>query len=107
MMFRYTLKKQHQFILLRIYGNFQAQNIKPVANHVTTNKSTINDGKTKASVEKTENKTLGVKIDCKTLVFEERFQCKANELYDCFSKKELMTAFTRGDVKLDFVKNGE
>lgn len=58
------------------------------------------------SISKDE-KVLGVKIDCKTIIFEEKFQCKANELFDVFSKLELMTAFTRGDVKLDFKKNGE
>jgi activator of HSP90 ATPase len=46
-------------------------------------------------------------VDCKTLNFKENFQCKAKELYDALTKKEYVQAFTRGDVKLDFVKNGE
>jgi hypothetical protein len=50
---------------------------------------------------------VGVKIDCKTIIFEEKFQCKSDALFDCFSKVELVTAFTRGDVKMDFSKNGE
>lgn len=40
-------------------------------------------------------------------MFEEKFQCKAKELFECFSKIELVKAFTRGDVKLDFKKDGE
>lgn len=77
------------------------------ANHITTNKTVINDGKASSTNKKVEDKPLGVKIDCKTIVIEQKFTCKAIELWDCFSKIELMTAFTRGDVKLNFSKNGE
>lgn len=79
----------------------------PATNHVTANKSVINDSSTKASTAEKKEKILGVKIDCKQIILEEKFQCKVNELWDVFSKVELMTAFTRGDVKLDFSKNGE
>jgi len=81
----------------------------PVVNHIATNKAVINNSKSAATPSSNNNneKVLGVKIDCKTIIFEEKFQCKANELFDCWSKVELMTAFTRGEVKLDFSKNGE
>lgn len=83
------------------------KNAPAAVNHITTNKTVINDGKASSSDKKDENKSLGVKIDCKTISLEEKFTCKSIELWDCFSKIELMTAFTRGDVKLDFNKNGE
>ncbi|XP_070495439.1 activator of 90 kDa heat shock protein ATPase homolog 1 [Chironomus tepperi] len=85
----------------------QAQTKTLPANHVTSNKAVINDSNIKApSTEKSE-KPLGVKLDCKTLLLEEKFQCKVSELWDCFSRIEPMTAFTRGEVKLNFSKNGE
>lgn len=77
------------------------------SNHITSNKAVINDSNSKTPSTDKNEKSLGVKIDCKTLLLEERFQCKVSELWDCFSRIEPMTAFTRGDVKLDFVKNGE
>lgn len=80
------------------------------ANHITQNKSVVNDGKSSSvSNDKkvAEKPTLGVKIECKTIVMEQKFTCKASELWDCFAKVELMTAFTRGDAKLNFSKNGE
>jgi hypothetical protein len=86
---------------------FQAQTKSLPANHVTSNKAVINDSNIKTpSTEKSE-KPLGVKLDCKTLLLEEKFQCKVSELWDCFSRIEPMTAFTRGEVKLNFSKNGE
>lgn len=48
-----------------------------------------------------------MKIDCKTIFLEERFQCKASDLFDCFGKIELAQAFTRDAAKIDFTKNGE
>lgn len=79
---------------------------------INANKGVINDSNKTATANSTAaatkpNAGLGVKIDCKTIVLEEKFTCKVNELFDCFSKTELMTAFTRGDVKLDFRKSGE
>lgn len=88
---------------------YQPVNNLPTA-HVTSNKSVINNSAKSASTTQTEKsdiKPLGVKIDCKTVILEEKFQCKSSELFDCFSKVELMSAFTRSDVKLDFKKGGE
>lgn len=77
-------------------------------NQIATNKAVINKSTASSAPSKSdEGKSVGVKIDCKTIAFDEKFQCASKELFDCFSKIELMTAFTRGDVKLDFVKNGE
>lgn len=71
---------------------------------VNTNKNVVN----KSGDNKTaENKPIGVKIDCKTIFLEEKFQCKAKELFDCFAKIELVQVFTRDAAKLDFTKNGE
>lgn len=73
-------------------------------------KSLINDFKTSTNLnadKKESDKPLGVKIDCKTLTFNESFRCKANELYEVFSRKEMVAAFTRGDVKFDFTKGGQ
>lgn len=52
-------------------------------------KSLINDFKSaNISGEKSKvEKEVGLKLDCKTLTFKESFQCKANELFDVFTKK--------------------
>jgi activator of HSP90 ATPase len=79
----------------------------------TANKSVINNSTAKskpaaaAAAAGGKDAPLGVKIDCKTVLLEQKFQCKVVELWDCFSKTELMSAFTRSDVKLNFEKNGE
>lgn len=70
---------------------------------MSTNKNVVNKSSDKAA----ESKPLGVKIDCKTIFLEEKFQCKANELFDCFGKIELVQAFTRDAAKVEFTKNGE
>jgi len=75
------------------------------------NKAVINDPKPSNTVSSSTSpdaaKPLGVKLDCKTIIFEEKFHCKAQALFDCFARQELMQAFTRGDVTLDFKKGGE
>lgn len=53
------------------------------------------------------NKNAGLKLDVKTLETVERFQCQANELYDALTRVDMVTAFTRGHVKLDLFKGGE
>ncbi|KAG5682719.1 hypothetical protein PVAND_012053 [Polypedilum vanderplanki] len=84
----------------------QTENKIPPINelHTTSNKSVINASSTVAAKK---DEQIGVKIDCKTLILEEKFQCKSNELWDCFSKVELLSAFTKSDAKLNFEKNGE
>lgn len=86
---------------------FQAQTKSLPANHVTSNKAVINDSNIKTPSTDKSEKPLGVKLDCKTLMLEEKFQCSVSALWDCFSRIEPMTAFTRGEVKLNFSKNGE
>lgn len=53
-----------------------------------------------------ENKQVGLKIDTTTITQEHKFQCTAEEFYNAMTRIELVTAFTRGHVKLDPVKGG-
>ncbi|CAO1391142.1 unnamed protein product [Diamesa hyperborea] len=69
-------------------------------------KAVFNESKSPSSTSN-DSKPLGVKIDVKTLAFNEKFQCKASALYDALTRKELVTAFTRGDVNMEFKKGGE
>lgn len=46
------------------------------------------------------------KVDTTTLELKEKFQCRARDLYDALTKIEMVTAFTRGEVKLEPVKGG-
>lgn len=54
-----------------------------------------------------EPKQVGCKLDVKTLDVVERFQCRANEIYDALTHTDMVTAFTRGHVKLELFKGGE
>ncbi|XP_058119477.1 activator of 90 kDa heat shock protein ATPase homolog 1 [Anopheles ziemanni] len=49
----------------------------------------------------------GVKLDVKTLKTTEKFQCRANELFDALTREDMVTAFTRGYVKQELFKGGD
>lgn len=53
-----------------------------------------------------QNNNVGVKIETKTLKINQKFQCKAQEFYNAMTRIEMVTAFTRGAVKLDPTKGG-
>lgn len=55
----------------------------------------------------TSTKTIGVKLDVGTIKCNEKFQCKASDLYEALTRSEMVTAFTRAYVKLDAAKGGE
>lgn len=51
-------------------------------------------------------KSLGCKLAVTTIQISENFQCRANEVYDAWTKPEMVSAFTRGPCKLDASKGG-
>lgn len=62
----------------------------------------------KVDMQPIESKpTVGLKIDVASFSMTEKFMCKALELYEVLTIKEMVDAWTRGDVKLDAVKGGE
>lgn len=54
-----------------------------------------------------EKKTVGLKIDTTTINQTHKFQCTAEEFYNALTRVEMVTAFTRGHVKLDPIKGGK
>ncbi|XP_037036092.1 activator of 90 kDa heat shock protein ATPase homolog 1 [Bradysia coprophila] len=54
----------------------------------------------------TDNKSLGCKIAVTTIAVSENFQCRSNEIYDAWTKQEMVCAFTRGPCKLEAKKGG-
>lgn len=54
-----------------------------------------------------EKKHTGSKIDTQAIKQTYNFQCTAQELYDVLTRIELLTAFTRSEVKLEPVKGGK
>lgn len=54
----------------------------------------------------TDDKPLGHKLAVSTVKLSENFQCRANEIYDAWTKPEMVTAFTRGPCKVDASKGG-
>ncbi|XP_050500406.1 activator of 90 kDa heat shock protein ATPase homolog 1 [Diabrotica virgifera virgifera] len=54
-----------------------------------------------------ENKQIGIKLDTKNIKQTHKFQCTAQEFYDAMTRIEMVTAFTRGHVKLEPTKGGK
>ncbi|GBP80662.1 Activator of 90 kDa heat shock protein ATPase homolog 1 [Eumeta japonica] len=74
--------------------------------------STITSGFNKkismTPIESTPNqKPIGCKIDTRSIELTEKFQCRAQEFYDAMTRIEMVTAFTRGHVKMDVQKGGK
>ncbi|XP_050300981.1 activator of 90 kDa heat shock protein ATPase homolog 1 [Anthonomus grandis grandis] len=53
------------------------------------------------------DKKVGLKIDTTTIKQTHKFQCTAEEFYNALTRVEMVTAFTRGHVKLDPAKGGK
>lgn len=53
------------------------------------------------------SKQIGVKLDTSTINTTQKFQCTAQEFYDSMTRIEMVTAFTRGAVKLESFKGGK
>lgn len=58
-------------------------------------------------VQNDEQKNVGLKIETKTIKQTHNFQCTAQEFYDALTRIELVTAFTRSEVKMEPVKGGK
>lgn len=50
---------------------------------------------------------IGVKVETSTINTTQKFQCTAQEFYDSMTRIEMVTAFTRGAVKLEPFKGGK
>lgn len=50
---------------------------------------------------------IGVKLNTSTIDTTQKFQCTGQEFYDSMTRIEMVTAFTKGPVKLDAVKGGK
>lgn len=57
-----------------------------------------------ANMEKLE---LGCKIETSRFTHNQTFKCTADDLYRALTQREMVIAFTRGDVKLELVKGGK
>lgn len=74
--------------------------------HITNLSSGFNKKINMAPVTSNSN-SLGVKVDTSSINIVQKFQCKAIEFYDAMTRIEMVTAFTRGHVKLVPVKGGK
>ncbi|ERL85899.1 activator of 90 kDa heat shock protein ATPase homolog 1 [Dendroctonus ponderosae] len=54
-----------------------------------------------------EKKVVGLKIDTTSINQTHKFQCTAEDFYNALTRIEMVTAFTRGHVKLDAAKGGK
>lgn len=74
--------------------------------HITNLSSGFNKKINMTPVTSNSN-TPGVKIDTASINIVQKFQCKAEEFYDAMTRIEMVTAFTRGHVKLEPFKGGK
>lgn len=58
-------------------------------------------------VQNNDKKNLGLRIDTETIKQTHNFQCTAQEFYDALTRIELVTAFTRSEVKMEPVTGGK
>ncbi|EDW63750.1 activator of 90 kDa heat shock protein ATPase homolog 1 [Drosophila virilis] len=61
----------------------------------------------KSSSNSSAARSVGCKLDVRTLSMTEEFHCNANDLYNALTKPEMVTAFTRAPAKVDAVRGGE
>uniref|UniRef100_A0A182K5S0 Activator of Hsp90 ATPase AHSA1-like N-terminal domain-containing protein n=1 Tax=Anopheles christyi TaxID=43041 RepID=A0A182K5S0_9DIPT len=71
------------------------------------NKKKIDLETVTSSQDPSKQKTVGCKLDLKMLQTTEKFQCRANELFDALTREDMVTAFTRGHVKHELFKGGD
>lgn len=74
--------------------------------HITNLSSGFNKKINMAPVTSKSN-SAGVKIDTSTINIVQKLQCKGLEFYDAMTRIEMVTAFTRGHVKLEAFKGGK
>ncbi|XP_055386833.1 activator of 90 kDa heat shock protein ATPase homolog 1 [Condylostylus longicornis] len=67
----------------------------------------INKFKSGSDIIRNDNNNFGCKIDCKTLNLKVDFQCRSNDIYNVLTRPEMVSAFTRSEVKLNPSKGGE
>lgn len=69
--------------------------------------SNLNTIKTDCPKRFSKTNDVGYKLDVKSLEMTVKFQCSAYDLYSALTKAEMLTAFTRGPVKIEAVRGGE
>lgn len=78
----------------------------PKPDNVSTITSGFNKNIDLAPIVSTPSK-VGCKLDTKTIELSEKFQCRGKEFYDAMTRIEMVTAFTRGHVKMSVEKGGK
>ncbi|XP_055904946.1 activator of 90 kDa heat shock protein ATPase homolog 1 [Eupeodes corollae] len=86
-------------------ANKSAFNNSSSSNSASTNQKVTSPTSNKNGTE--SNSSVGYKLDVKTLTMSEDFECSAFDLYNALTKQEMVTAFTRGPVKIEAVRGGE
>lgn len=104
-----TLKQDYSkgLILPKKDENNAADKVKPDA--VKTFASGFNKKVLDQPVESSKNNnSVGVKLDVQTIKLQEKFTCRAIDLYDALTRPEMVAAFTQSsNVKLEPIKGGE
>ncbi|XP_063849469.1 activator of 90 kDa heat shock protein ATPase homolog 1-like isoform X1 [Scylla paramamosain] len=74
---------------------------------VSAPRQTMVSSQINSAVSDVEKLGLGVKIKTSQLTLNQTFKCTADELYRALTQREMVAAFTRGDVKLEVEKGGK
>ncbi|KAK4297341.1 hypothetical protein Pmani_030221 [Petrolisthes manimaculis] len=102
-----TLKKEYATDLIKpTKGQAVTNQSKTVISSpsATSQQSTNLLRTTTNNIEKME---LGCKIPTSTVSLSQSFKCTAEDLYRALTQREMVAAFTRGDVKLEVEKGGK
>ncbi|KAG7167827.1 Activator of 90 kDa heat shock protein ATPase 1-like [Homarus americanus] len=101
-----TLKKEYATDLIKpTKGQAVVKQSKTLISPASVNNSSnMSVRKTTDNIEKMD---LGCKIGTSKINVTQTFKCTADELYRAFTQREMVVAFTRGDVKLEVEKGGK
>lgn len=85
--------------------------ILPAKNAKQSSESTPKNTENKAKQEinkvvQANSNPVGVKIRCKKLTDKQNFKCRAADIYRALTEKDMVRAFTRGDVQVEAEKGG-
>ncbi|KAK8730480.1 hypothetical protein OTU49_008031 [Cherax quadricarinatus] len=100
-----TLKKEYAVDLIKPTKG-QAVT-KPVKTHNPPSTDISFNSNMKSTTNDIQKMELGCKISTSKINVSQTFKCTADELYRALTQREMVVAFTRGDVKLRVEKGGK
>jgi len=100
-----SLKKEYaQDVILPTKGQAVTKSSKTI---VTPSVQEFKQNTIQNTTSSLQKMDIGTKIPVTKVEIKQTFKCRAEELYNAFTVREMVVAFTRNDVKLDVQKDGK